>query len=155
MEYSHTRHLSTLHDLHAAMAFAAMANGVDDDAEAALWQSRADDLLLSMRDYIIRSGGRLPRRQNDTTAPESSQDDATVPAPDEAVPLHSFPVGRGAAGIAMGASTGSVEDVGSGDGAALPPPDNLWVAEHVGLSLCEAMISYRQVSSRITEVHGI
>lgn len=40
-----------------------------------------------------------------------------------------------------------MKDEGRRDGKAdASPPDNLWVAEHVGLSLCEAMVAYRGVS---------
>lgn len=46
-----------------------------------------------------------------------------------------------------GDETGRGGEAGAGAGArGAVPPDNLWVAEHVGLSLCEAMVAYREVS---------
>ena len=44
--------------MHAVMAFAAMANGVEDDAEADLWRSRAEALLVFMRKYVSSGGSR-------------------------------------------------------------------------------------------------
>ncbi|CAM9616099.1 unnamed protein product, partial [Laminaria digitata] len=60
LQYEHARNLSAFHDTHAAMAFAAMANGVEDDAESDLWRSRAEALLRSMREYVARGGSRPP-----------------------------------------------------------------------------------------------
>lgn len=228
--YEHARNLSTFHDMHAVMAFAAMANGVEDDAESDLWRSRAETLLLSMREYVSSGGSRPPPppppppAHSDTDAddhcsstpppPSLSTQQAQasqqqlqepepvttlrknletsdgggsgggnscgvapsrspspplqMPPPAKVVQLHSFPArsppamapamgGRGglAAGIGGkggggggGAGEGAVAAEGGGGGAG-PPPDNLWVAEHVGLPLCEAMVAYRGVRGEV------
>lgn len=57
--------------------------------------------------------------------------------PTNTVELHSFPLGRASA---------HEGDTAAAAGAAAAVPDNLWVAEHVGLPLCEAMQAYRGVS---------
>eukprot|EP00752_Nemacystus_decipiens_P009858 g8795.t1 len=134
MHYQHARHLSTFHDLHAVMAFTAMANGVEDDAEAELWQSRTRALLRSMEEYV-RSGGQVTSRApTPTPAP---------PRTAAAVQLHSFPVGQ-ARSAAQGGAPSGADEAGGGSGVGgAPPPDNLWVAEHVGLPLCKAMVAYR------------
>lgn len=144
LHYQHARHLSTFHDLHAVMAFAAMANGVEDDAEAELWQTRTRDFLRSMEEYV-RSGGQTSSRPA-TPPPPPAAAAATT-----AVQLHSFPVGQSRSAAQSGAFSaagGADEGPRSGEGGG-PPPDNLWVAEHVGLPLCEAMVAYRGVSKKV------
>ncbi|CAN0041415.1 unnamed protein product [Ectocarpus sp. 4 AP-2014] len=137
LQYQHARHLSTFHDLHALMAFAAMANGVEDDAEAEYWKSRTRELLESMGEYV-KSGGEAPAAARRRPPPSPAGGSEPIPASTTATPtaaaveLHAFPVTRNR-GVGGDADEGCVEG----------PPDNLWVAEHVGLPLCRAMAAYR------------
>lgn len=142
--YHHARHLSTFHDLHAVMAFTAMANGVDDSAEAYLWQARAEALVESMKDYV-RSGGLRPTPEG---LGGETPDAAQQPTPPGIVQLHSFSAGRNRGAVdAVGRRDTEELTVGNGGpgGAGAGPPDNLWVAEQVGVSLCEGMVAYRKV----------
>lgn len=146
LQYEQARHLSTFHDLHAVMAFAAMANGVDDDEEAELWRSRTQDLLRSMREYV-RSGGVTTSQQTVAAAAETTAARAQAPPlpPPAVVQLHSFPNGPNRGSVFS--SAGGFEDEGpDGEAKGPSPPDNLWVAEHIGVALCEAMVAYRGVS---------
>ncbi|CAM9645825.1 unnamed protein product [Pylaiella littoralis] len=143
LQHEQARHLSTFHDLHAVMAFAAMANGVDDDEEAELWRSRTQDLLRSMREYV-RSGGVTTSQQTVAAAAETTAARAQAPPlpPPAVVQLHSFPNGPNRGSIFS--SAGGFEDEGpDGEAKGSSPPDNLWVAEHIGVALCEAMVAYR------------
>ena len=86
--YGHARNLSAFHDMHAAMAFAAMANGVEDDAESDLWRSRAEGLLLSMGEYVSSGGIRppppppppLPQAENSYTDAEGHRSTPASPS---------------------------------------------------------------------------
>eukprot|EP00903_Cladosiphon_okamuranus_P020596 g18906.t1 len=140
LHYQHARHLSTFHDLHAVMAFAAMANGVEDDAEAELWLSKTKDFLQSMAEYVRTSGQASSRPV--APPPENAAMTGVVAGP---VQLHSFPIGQNRPIVHCGTSAAaeSRDEGSSGEGGGSPPPDNLWVAEHVGLPLCEAMVAYR------------
>lgn len=81
--------------------------------------------------------------------------------PDGIVELHSFSPDRrnhhcGLPGAAVSreerlessveAAVGRAEDGGVVNEIGAGPPDNLWVAKHVGLPLCEGMLAYRMVS---------
>lgn len=138
------------------MAFAAMANGVEDDAEAELWQSRTQDLLRSMGEYV-RSGGRVSSRPATTTPAPAAAAAAATGAAAAAVQLHSFPMGQSRSAPQSRASAAGVAGEGGpkGEGGDGSPPDNLWVAEHVGLPLCEAMVAYRGVSEPRQPVHRL
>ena len=137
------------------MSFAAMANGVQDPAEAELWSARTEVLLQSMREYV-RNGGlrpsaaplddQMPEMPEEVVSDSSASDESLTLAhsgPSGAVSLHSFPIGRdrsgGAEAGAPKAAVKGLSAVGRG------PPDNLWVAEHVGIPLCESMVAYRKV----------
>lgn len=138
------------------MAFSVMANGASDAQESDFWKSKAEGILASMREYVRTKAGSVTNtRPEDTnekgdddsiqlagddvhdSAQDSSQGTDSQPPPErciippEVVELHSFPVGRNPA---------------SGLTSREGLPDNLWVAEHVGLPLCEAMTAYRGVS---------
>ncbi|CAM9228679.1 unnamed protein product [Scytosiphon promiscuus] len=154
--YQHARHLSTFHDLHALMAYVAMAKGVEDKTEADFWLARTRELVGSMEEYVRRGGRPLSPRRPPGDGAEAATGEAeagasaaelqssplaggpmaaaATPGARSVVNLHSFPVGR-----RRSAPGGNGADVG----AVPPPPDNLWVAEHVGLALCSAIVAYR------------
>lgn len=93
-------------------------------------------LLQSMRDYV-RSGGL---RQTTMLTEEGVLPTSSPISVDRVViPLHSFSAERGRKGKPDGASAAGVDRRG--------PPDNLWVAENVGIALCEAMSAYRKASN--------
>lgn len=117
-----------------------MANGVEDDAEAEYWNSRTRDLLESMGEYV-KSRGETPAAARRRPPPATAGGSGATPTftaatpPAAAVELHAFPVSR---------NRGAGGDANEGGGEG--PPDNLWVAEHVGLPLCRALAAYRGVS---------
>lgn len=173
MEYQHVRHLATFHDLHAVMALSAMANGVEDDAQAALWQSRTEAMLQSMKEYVRNRGVATsdnassvspppPPTSNKTTEEDGAAgvaDAGAIPVPSpgmsgadtplNVVKLHStarhFISREGFVANEAVSGEGGGRGEGGRKGVRSPPPDNLWVAEHVGLPLCEAMVAYREV----------
>lgn len=149
------------------MAFAAMAHGVEDDAEAQMWQNRAKELLVSMKAYVENGGDRLKALALMSTLPEdgiSAKLDADSPSSaSSSGPVKTADPGAGSHGspsvkIPIGLvelhsfasprrrSLSSAKTSDGGDGT-VAPPDNLWTAQHVGLSLCEAMLAYRAVSA--------
>lgn len=127
------------------MSFAAMANGVQDQSESDLWSARVEVLLQSMRDYVHSGGLRHTTIQSEEQAFEAKGLELeegllppSSPISGAVVPLHSFSIERDRKGEPDASAVGVV---GRG------PPDNLWVAEHVGIPLCEAMSAYRKASN--------
>lgn len=126
------------------MSFAAMANGVQDQSESDLWSARVEVLLQSMRDYV-RSGGLRHTTMLSEETKGLHLKDGVLPTGSPisvervVVPLHSFSVERGRKSEPDVSAAGVVGRGG--------PPDNLWVAENVGIVLCEAMSAYRKASN--------
>lgn len=165
-QHHHLRHACTFYDVHALMAFVAMmaieedgvaSNGGGIGQQAAnAWRERAEGMIDSMRDYVkgraggAGGGGDGGGSGGGSSARERYARDGT---PSRVVELHSFPPGRGQEGsesLARISSGGGVEGRGGEGPAAGGSPDNLWVAEHLGLPLCEAILAYKEVRETAT-----
>lgn len=161
-QYTHVRHLSTFLDVHAIMAFAAMAFGAVDPTERLFWRDKAESMMKSMREYVRTRAGTLQDRadgdgDNNSGSLAPLDDDRDKPRPlfegrelpPETLELHSFPIQRykNRRPAPPTLEWGGGESRGEGAGGEGGVPDNLWVAEHLGLPLCEALYSYRGVSS--------
>eukprot|EP00611_Tribonema_gayanum_P020374 TRINITY_DN36_c2_g1_i1.p1 TRINITY_DN36_c2_g1~~TRINITY_DN36_c2_g1_i1.p1 ORF type:complete len:631 (-),score=204.06 TRINITY_DN36_c2_g1_i1:19-1725(-) len=109
-----TLHVSAFSDVHACMAYAAMAARPDGEP----WAERGRALVARMR-----STAEAQRDAAATADDDSAQGAAAAAAAAAAaMPFSAHHPGRGAQGAAE--------------------PDNAWVALHVGIPLCEGMLAY-------------
>lgn len=126
------------------MAFSAMMEfsedgadglGAEGDVERDTWVERAEGIVSSMRDYV---DGQASWNGSGDAGWGEKEPNPRSHTPPGFVELHSFSPGR-----RLGSR--GAKDSRAGDLLEDGPPDNLWVAENLGLPLCEAMLAYKKV----------